>query len=120
MIARRPLLVAGALLFAVPAAAQTSRYVLKGDSIAVYNLVGELRVEAGTGSDVEVELQRGGADASKLDVQTGPLRGRETLRVIYPDDVILMPDWGRGRGWSTTLRVRDDGTFGSDGDHRGH
>jgi lia operon protein LiaG len=117
MIARQPLLVVGALLFAVPAAAQSSRYVLKGDSVAVYNLVGELRVEAGTGSDVVVELQRGGADAAKLEVQVGPLRGRETLRVIYPADVIVMSDWGRG--WNTTLRVRDDGTFGSDGDHRG-
>jgi len=98
----------------MPAAAQTSqtRYVLKGDSVAVYNLVGELRVEAGSGSDVVVELTRGGADAAKLDIQSGPLRGRETLRIIYPDDVISMPQWGRG--WNTTLRVRDDGTFGEE------
>jgi len=97
-------------------AAQTTRYVLKGDSVAVYNLVGELRVEPGTGSDVAVQVTRGGADAARLDVQSGPLRGRETLRIIYPDDVISLPDWGRG--WSTTLRVRDDGTFGHDGSWR--
>src|SRR2546430_9910475 len=103
-------------LFVIPAAAQTTRHVLKGDSVAVYNLVGELRVEAGSGSDVVVDLQRGGTDAAKLQVESGPLRGRETLRVIYPDDVIVMPDWGRGGGgWNTTLRVRDDGTFGDDG-----
>lgn len=95
-------------------AAQTARYVLKGDSVAVYNLVGELRVEAGTGSDVAVQVTRGGADAARLDVQSGPLRGRETLRIIYPEDVISLPDWGRG--WNTTLRVRDDGTFGDGGD----
>jgi hypothetical protein len=59
-----------------------------------------------------VDLQRGGADAAKLDVQSGLLRGRETLRVIYPADVIVVPEWGRG--WSTTLRVRDDGTFGEE------
>jgi lia operon protein LiaG len=112
MIARALLLVSGVALLTIPAAAQTSRHVLKGDSVAIYNLVGELRVEAGTGSDVVVEIQRGGADAAKLDVQSGPLRGRETLRVIYPDDVIVMPDWGRG--WNTTLRVRDDGTFGEE------
>src|SRR5919204_1988865 len=101
-----------AALFAIPVTAQTNRYVLKGDSVAVYNLVGELRVEAGTGSDVVVDVQRGGADAAKLQIESGPLRGRETLRIIYPDDVIVMPDWGRG--WNTTMRVRDDGTFGDD------
>jgi len=112
MIARAPLLAFAVAVVATPVVAQTSRYSLKGDSVAVYNLVGELRVEAGTGSDVVVEVQRGGADAAKLEVQSGPLRGRETLRIIYPGDVILMPEWGRG--WNTTLRVRDDGTFGDD------
>jgi hypothetical protein len=96
--------------------AQTTRYVLKGDSVAVYNLVGELRVEPGSGSDVAVQVTRGGADAARLDVQSGPLRGRETLRVIYPEDVISLPDWGRG--WNATLRVRDDGTFGDHGSWR--
>src|SRR5437867_8132329 len=122
MIARVLLLVSAVVLVSIPAAAQTSRHVLKGDSVAIYNLVGELRVEAGTGSDVTVEVRRQGADAAKLDIQSGPLRGRETLRVIYPDDVIVMPDWGRG--WNTTLRVRDDGTFGDDsgweGERHGH
>ena len=113
MIARAPLLSFAVALLAIPASAQTSRHVLKGDSVAVYNLVGELRVEPGSGSDVAVEIRRSGADAAKLEIQTGPLRGRETLRIIYPDDVIIMPDWGRG--WNTTLRVRDDGTFGDDG-----
>jgi DUF4097 and DUF4098 domain-containing protein YvlB len=112
MIARAPLLLVAAAFLATPAYAQTSRQVLKGDSVAIYNLVGELRVEAGSGSDVTVEIARGGADAAKLDVQTGPLRGRETLRIIYPADVISMPEWGRG--WNTTLRVRDDGTFGEE------
>jgi len=112
MIARAPLLVLAVAVVTIPAAAQTSRQVLKGDSVAIYNLVGELRVEAGSGSDVTVEIQRGGADAAKLDVQSGPLRGRETLRIIYPDDNIVMPDWGRG--WNTSLRVRDDGTFGEE------
>src|SRR6266508_430321 len=104
MLARSLLLVSVVALWspAVPVAAQISRQVLKGDSVAVYNLVGELRVEAGSGSDVVVEIARGGADAAKLDIQSGPLRGRETLRIIYPDDVISMPQWGRG--WNTTLR----------------
>src|SRR5262249_33825095 len=117
MIARALLLISGVALLTLPAAAQTSRHVLKGDSVAVYNLVGELRVEAGSGSDVVVEVQRGGGDAAKTDRQAGPIRGRRTLAVVYPDDVIALPDWGRG--WNTTLRVRDDGTFGDDRDDHG-
>ena len=112
MIVRVLLFASGVALLTIPAAAQTSRHVLKGDSVAIYNLVGELRVEGGSGSDVVVEVQCGGADAAKLDIQSGPLRGRETLRIVYPDDVILMPDWGRG--WNTTMHVRDDGTFGDE------
>jgi lia operon protein LiaG len=103
-------------VFATSGAAQTTRYALKGDSVAVYNLVGELRVEPGTGSDVAVQVTRGGADAARLEVQSGPLRGRETLRIIYPEDVISLPEWGRGL--NTTLRVRDDGTFGDGGGWR--
>jgi lia operon protein LiaG len=114
MLGRSLLLASVVALWSAPICltAQSSREVLKGDSVAVYNLVGELRVEAGSGSDVTVEIQRGGADAAKLDVQSGPVRGRETLRIIYPGDIISMPEWGRG--WNTTLRVRDDGTFGEE------
>src|SRR6266568_2082382 len=111
-----PLVFCVALAAPAVGAAQTTRYVLKGDSVAVYNLVGELRVEPGSGSDVAVQVTRGGADAARLDVQSGPLRGRETLRIIYPEDVISLPDWGRG--WNTTLHVRDDGTFGDNGGWR--
>lgn len=122
MTTHRWVLVPLVALLATPTVglAQSTSYVLKGDSVAVYNLVGELRVEPATarGGDVTVELRRGGADAAQLEVQTGPLRGRETLRVIYPADVISLPDWGGGRGWNTTLRVRDDGTFGDGGGWR--
>lgn len=119
MIARSLLLLSAVAFVTppIPAAAQSSRHVLKGDSVAVYNLVGELRVEPGSGGDVLVEVQRGGEHGAKLEIQSGPLRGRETLRIIYPDDVIVMPEWGRG--WNTTLRVRDDGTFGDDGEKSG-
>jgi len=99
MIARPALLLLAAAFLIPPAAAQSSRHVLKGDSVAIYNLVGELRVEPGSGSDVVVQVQRGGEDSAMLEIQSGPLRGRETLRIIYPDDVIIMPEWGRG--WST-------------------
>ena len=112
----------GLVLPAVGLAAQQpspERRALSGGAVAIYNLAGVARLERGTGSDVVVELTRGGRDASKLAIATGPLRGRETLRVIYPDDDVVYPELGRGS--STTLHVRDDGTFDdSDADHRDH
>src|SRR5207249_584528 len=42
--------------------------------------------------------------------------GRETLRIMYPDDEIVYRELGHGS--NTTLRVRDDGTF-NDRDERG-
>lgn len=92
------------------------RFPLTGDAVAVYNLAGVLRVEAGSGADVIVEMTRGGRDAAKLKVETGPVRDRNTLRVIYPDDDIYYAGEG-GYGNNSTLDVRDDGTFGDDGEH---
>ena len=102
-------------------AAQTpDRRTLPGDNVAVYNLAGVMRVEGGSGSDVSVEITRGGSDASRLSIETGRTHGRESLRVIYPDRRIVYRDANQSRWRSrTTLRVDDDGTFGdNDGDGR--
>ena len=109
-----PTLALALLIFApsVLAAQQAAeRYTLEGDDIAIYNLVGSLTVEAGTGS-LAVELTRGGADAGRLQVERGEVRDRETLRVIYPSQDIAYG--GLEAGSSTTLKVREDGTFGGD------
>jgi len=42
------------------------RFPLPGDAVAVYNLAGMLRVEAGSGADVIVELTARRRDAAKL------------------------------------------------------
>lgn len=97
------------------AAQQPVRHTLTGEAIAIYNLAGQMRVEAGSGNSVVVEVQLLGRDASKLKVETGPMRGRSTLRVIYGEDRIVYPAL---EGSSTNLSVREDGTF-SDGDSRG-
>jgi hypothetical protein len=88
------------------------RYTIAGDNVAIYNLAGQVRVEGGPAGGIVVEMIRGGADASKLAIQTDPIGGRSTLRVIYPDDDIIYPVMGRHS--STTLDVRDDGTFFGD------
>jgi lia operon protein LiaG len=103
-----------ALTTALLAGQQAERHTLQGPDIAIYNLAGRMTLERGTGSDVVVLVTRGGADAAKLRIETGTIGGRATLRVIYPEDHITYTD-GRGYGSSSTLRVRDDGTFG-DGD----
>jgi hypothetical protein len=96
------------------AAQETHR--ISGPEVTVYNLAGHAEIVLGSGSDVVVKVTRGGADASRLEVETGEVGGRETLRIVYPDDQIVYPEMGRGS--RTSVNVRDDGTFwdGSRGD----
>ena len=91
-----------------PAQAQEQHRV-SGTEVAIYNLAGEVEVVRGGGSDVVVEVTRGGSDASQLDVAISEIGGRQTLRVIYPADEIVYGELGRGS--KSTVRVRDDGTF---------
>jgi hypothetical protein len=95
-------------------AAQSARerFTLGGDSVAIYNLGGELTVEPGSGSDVVVEVMRGGADASQLRVETGTRSGMQALRVIYPGDRIVYPPMGRDS--RSSVDVAADGTFGGE------
>ena len=94
---------------------QVERYAIPDDEVAIYNLAGQVRLEAGTGSDVTVLVTRGGAGAAKVKVARGKRDGVETLRFIYPGDRILYGQSSSGS--STQLRVRDDGTFGDEDEH---
>jgi hypothetical protein len=96
-------------------AQSVERVTLEGSEVAVYNLVGRLRVEGGGGSSVVVEVTRAGRDASRLQVEKGDVRGRMALRIVYPDDRIVYSDasWN-GR---TNFSIADDGTWGDN--HRG-
>lgn len=106
-----------ALLAASGARAQET-FRLAGPDVSIYNLAGKVEVVRGSGPDVVVSVRRGGSDAGKLDVRTGDLGGRHTLRVIYPGDRVVYP--GMGRGSNSSIRVRDDGTFGDHDGHGGH
>ena len=109
-----------ALFTTTATAQQVERQTLKGDRVAIYDLVGTIRVEGGTGADVTVEITRGGRDAGQLTIDRGAvdnLPGFETLRVIFPADAISYPKLGRNS--RTEQTVRDDGTFGgNDGNDR--
>ena len=101
----------GAALIPLPilAAQQPERYSVPGHEVAIYNLVGEVTVEAGPGPDVVAQATRGGADAAKLKVMKSEIDGTQSLRFVYPADRIT---YGKlSSGSSTQLRVRDDGTF---------
>ena len=85
-----------------------------GRDVAIYNIAGRVRVESGTGSEVSVEMTRGGRDGSRLSIATGEIRGRNTFRVIYPtgDDIIYRGDGDDRWGSSTDMRIDRDGTWG--------
>lgn len=101
------------LLLVLPLAGQGARtYTLPGESVAVYNIAGVIRVEGSRGGAVTVAVTPTGADAGRLSVETGELRGRNTLRVIYPGDRIVYPELGRGS--NSNFTIRDDGTWGDD------
>ncbi len=95
-----------------PLAAQAERRTLSGDVVAIYNIAGRLRVESGSGSDVIVEITRGGRDARELRIEQGTIGDREALRVMYPADRVVYPELNRGD--HTTISVRDDGTWGDE------
>lgn len=96
-------------------AAQSDRQSVSGRDVAIYNVAGRVRVESGSGSDVTVEITRGGRDASQLRIANGEVRGRNTLRVIYPldDDIVYRGNSdSRGR-YSSDLNIDRDGTWGN-------
>ena len=105
-----------ALLLALPgalAAQAPERHTLRGADVAVWDLAGRVEVVPGSGSEVVVDVARGGREGARLRVENGALDGRPSLRVVFPDDRIVYPAIGRGS--RTTLRLRRDGTFGGGG-----
>ena len=106
-------LVSGSVL-----AQRADRHVLNGRTVAYYNLVGTVRVEAGTGPQTVIEVTRRGRNADQLRVVTGDIEGVQTLRVIFPMEDIYVPELGRGS--NSTMSVNDDGTFNRGRDRDGN
>jgi hypothetical protein len=99
-----------ALLSLVPALAHAETFRLEGDRVAIYNLIGECRVESGSGPAVEIVVEFKGRDAARLKAETGTTSGRAALRVLYPGNSFVYPEMGSGS--STTLTVQKDGSIG--------
>lgn len=108
---------AGAALLATlaaPAGAQQAeRYSLRAERVAIHNLAGEVRLAAGSGADVVVEVTRGGSDARELRVDRRRDGGEERLVVVTPGDRVVYPRLGRSS--NSSFNVREDGTFGRGG-----
>ena len=108
-------LVAGTLTLTFASSARgQERQTVSGSDVAIFNVAGHVRVEAGTGNEVTVEMTRGGRDGAKLKMVVGELRGRNTFRVIYPtnDDIVYTGDRNDRWGSNTDIRIDRDGTWG--------
>jgi len=102
-----------ALLAAPLAAQQSGTYPLSGSEFELYNLIGTLTVEA-TSARAAAVVTLNGADAARLTVR----HEGGSLSIVYPRASFVYP--GTGSGYSSELRVEDDGTFGEDEDLGGH
>lgn len=110
MISRRMLQALLLAIAALPAGLAAQNHVtLSGDAV-IYDLVGQVRLEPGTGSAVVVDVRPQGADAGRLRTVTGEVGGWRTLRVVFPSDEIVYERMHRDN--STDFDVRSDGTFG--------
>lgn len=95
-------------------AGTSDRESVSGSDVAIYNPAGRVRVEAGSGQNVTVDVTRGGRDARDLRVVVSEIRGRNTLRVLYPDDqdIIYRGENSRYGNSSSELSIDGDGTWG--------
>jgi lia operon protein LiaG len=111
---------AAVLLTAADAQAQVERHIMRGSSVEIENVVGVINVERGSGSDVVVEIRRGGSSGSALRLDAGSSGGTESLRIVYPDDQLVYPrlgsrsrssfNFGGRDGWSGGRRYEVRGT----------
>src|SRR5437763_667887 len=98
-------LAALALLPAVATPAHASRtFSFTGDDVAVWNPAGQVRIEAGSGGAVEVQVDLQGRDADRVRLDDQSLGGRPTLRVLYSDARVVYPPMGRWSNTNTTMR----------------
>lgn len=106
----KTLLSAAALLLAATPVFAQDRFSLTGNQVAIYNLAGEIRVEAGAAGNVVVEVTRQGGDSGRLEIERTTDDGWQMLVVRYPDDRIVYRPLGRFS--RSEFGVREDGTFG--------
>jgi lia operon protein LiaG len=85
------------------AGAQTERRTLSGNAVSIFNLVGAVSVEPGTGSEVVVEVTLRGMDARRLRTDVVSEGTGQSLRIIFPEDDLVYPELGRNSRSEFTL-----------------
>jgi len=96
------------------AAQGQERFTLRGERVSVWNLAGRVTVEPTSGSEVVVEVTRGGKDGRRLSVESADDR----LVVRYPDRDVVYRETRRS-DFSARLNLADDGTFAAGYDEMG-
>jgi len=111
-------LLMAAVLLPRPGVQAQEQERLQGSEVSIFNLAGRVEVVPGGGSDVTVEIVRGGDDAQRLEVDVREVRGRQALIIRYPDEDVIYPELGRGS--RSRIQVSEDGTFGQESGGRRH
>lgn len=93
------------------------RFSVSQRQVDIYDVAGTVTMRRGP--EFTITANPVGPDGGDLRFEFDERDGWGVFRVIYPDNVdqIATPEGNRG-GWDggrTTLRLRDDGTFGGDG-----
>lgn len=90
MGAWRRLLVVGALVWALPGSAEPFREALHvdGSTLVVQNLVGQVRIEKGSGAGFDVVVDVAGRDATRerVTIQQDRTDGAPSVRIAFPLD----------------------------------
>jgi lia operon protein LiaG len=105
------------LVVALPVGAQAVDHRTLPSPAAIYDIAGTIHVVRGTGSDITVDITRGGSDADRLTIATGVIGDRQTLRVLFPSDRIVYPHMEPHS--REDLEVDDDGTWDNNRHIRG-
>ena len=86
------------------------RFSFSSNRVAIYNIAGEVRVESGTGSNVIVEMTRGGDDSGRLNIDRRNQAGWDLFVVRYPESSVVYRKLGRFS--RSEFSVADNGLFG--------
>lgn len=91
------------------------RHTLRGSHVTVWNLAGRAVIEAGSGSEVVVEVTRGGSEGDRITSEAS----NDRLVLRYPERDIVYRDTDEDWRWETRLSVERDGTFSNSWDGPG-
>lgn len=95
------------LPLAVAAVAAQERHTLSGPQVSIWNLAGRAIVEPASGSEVVVEVERGGRNGDRLAVEASGSR----FVIRYPDRDVIYRDADRDGNFEARVSVERDGTF---------